>query len=89
MAMLLNGAAVLKAQTIVASVASLVNLALSIFLTRRMGVIGVCLGSIITQVTISLPLYSWIIRDMFKKMAMTTMGNELSPAPASIPGSRG
>jgi O-antigen/teichoic acid export membrane protein len=89
MAMLLNGAGVLKAQTIVASVASLVNLALSIFLTRRMGVIGVCLGSIITQVTISLPLYSWIIRDMFKKMAMTTMGNELSPAPASIPGSRG
>ena len=87
MAMLLNGAGVLKAQAVVAVVASLVNLALSIILTRRMGVIGVCLGSIITQITISLPLYSWIIRDMFKKIAETTMGNEFSPAPVSIPGS--
>src|ERR1039458_4280158 len=46
---LLNGAGVLKPQTWLMVISSLSNLALSIFLTRRLGVIGVCLGSIISH----------------------------------------
>lgn len=67
-AMLLNGVGVLKAQTIVAAVASLTNLALSIFLTRKYGVVGVCLGSIITQLFITFPAYFVVIRKLFRTM---------------------
>jgi O-antigen/teichoic acid export membrane protein len=83
MAMLLNGAGVLKVQTMIAVVASLSNLALSISLTRRLGVIGVCSGSIITQLLVSLPLYSWAIRNLFKRMARTAIRNEFFETPAS------
>jgi O-antigen/teichoic acid export membrane protein len=57
-AMLLNGAGYLRIQTMVAVVSSLLNLALSIVFTRKFGVIGVCLGSIITQVLITIPICS-------------------------------
>lgn len=67
--MLLNGAGVLKPQTVVAVIASMSNLALSIFLTRRLGVMGVCLGSIITQLLISFPAYSILIPRLFARMA--------------------
>jgi O-antigen/teichoic acid export membrane protein len=68
MGMLLNGAGVLKAQAIIAVVASLINLALSIFLTRLFGVIGVCSGSIITQVLIAFPLYFVVIRRLLRNL---------------------
>jgi O-antigen/teichoic acid export membrane protein len=64
--MLLNGAGVLKWLTIVAVVASLSNLGLSIYLTRRFGLVGVCWGSIITQLVITLPACFFIIQHLFK-----------------------
>jgi O-antigen/teichoic acid export membrane protein len=73
---LLNGAGVLKMQTVIAVVASLSNLALSIFLTRRLGVMGVCLGSIITQLLIALPLYGLVIRNLLKELAMQHLRRE-------------
>jgi O-antigen/teichoic acid export membrane protein len=69
MSMLLNGAGVLKAQTIAAVFVSLSNLALSIFLTRRLGVIGVCLGSIIAQLLITLPVSFFLVRNLFRHLA--------------------
>ena len=74
-AMLLNGAGILREQMVVATVVSLTNLALSIYLTRRFGVIGVCLGSIISQLAITLPRYSFVIRSWFKQLAMAKMEN--------------
>lgn len=67
--LLLNGVGAMKAQAIIAVVASLSNLTLSIFLTRRLGVIGVCLGSSITQVLIVFPAYLFILRNLFRDMA--------------------
>jgi O-antigen/teichoic acid export membrane protein len=69
-AMLLNGAGRIKDQTIIALVANLINLALSIFLTRRFGVIGVCSGSIITQLLIVFPACFFLIRSVFRRLAM-------------------
>lgn len=72
---LLNGAGVLKAQTIVAVFASLSNLALSIFFTRRLGVMGVCLGSIITQLLITFPVYSVLIPRLFMRLESAKIKN--------------
>lgn len=76
--MLLNGAGVLRVQTVIAIVASLSNLALSIALTRRFGVIGVCLGSIITQVVIAIPLYSWAIMKLLRRLGTGKAIGELA-----------
>ena len=72
-AMLLNGAGELRVQTIVSVFASLSNLALSIFLTRRLGVMGVCLGSIITQLLITLPICFVLTRNLFRRLAAVTI----------------
>jgi O-antigen/teichoic acid export membrane protein len=77
---LLNGAGVMKVQTIVAVIASLSNLALSIFFTRRFGVMGVCLGSIIAQLLITLPVCSFLIRDLFRRLAEAKTENGLKDA---------
>jgi O-antigen/teichoic acid export membrane protein len=69
MAVLLNGAGVLKSQTIIAVIASLSNLALSIFLTRRFGIIGVCLGSTIAQLAITIPASTFLIQRLFARIA--------------------
>jgi O-antigen/teichoic acid export membrane protein len=69
----LNGAGILREQMVASVLVSLTNLAISIFLTLRLGVMGVCLGSIITQMLITLPIYSWLIRLQFRKLAMTSM----------------
>ncbi len=76
-AMLLNGAGILRVQACMAVVASLSNLALSIYFTRRLGVMGVCLGSIISQLLITFPVCFWAIRTMFKKMANQKMESGL------------
>lgn len=65
---LLNGAGVLKEQTLLAAIVGISNLALSIVLTRRLGVIGVCLGSIISQLAITLPAYSVLIPRLFARI---------------------
>jgi O-antigen/teichoic acid export membrane protein len=71
-AMLLNGAGVLKEQTLVVVVASLSNLLLSIVLTRRFGIMGVCLGSIISQLLITLPMFLLLVRRLFRSIEMAT-----------------
>jgi Na+-driven multidrug efflux pump len=71
---LLNGAGVLKAQAITAVFASLINISLSIFLTRRLGAMGVCLGSIITQLVITLPVCFVLIRRLFRNLAKAKIG---------------
>jgi O-antigen/teichoic acid export membrane protein len=68
-AVLLNGAGVLKVQCIVAVIASISNLAISILLTRRYGVIGVCSGSIITTMLITFPTCFYLIRNLFRRLA--------------------
>ncbi len=83
-AMLLNGAGVLKVQTKIAMVASISNLALSILLTKKLGVTGVCLGSIITQVTIVFPAYYFVIRQLFSRMAKSKAATD----PALVSGGR-
>ena len=40
-----------------------------IYLTRRIGVMGVCLGSIITQVLIMFPVSIYLINKLFNSMA--------------------
>src|SRR6476646_866654 len=69
MAMLLNGAGVLRGQMIIAVTGSLSNLALSIFLTHRLGVIGVCLGSITAQLAITLPASAFLIQGLFSRLS--------------------
>ncbi len=65
---LLNGAGVLKEQAVLSVVAGVSNLVLSIALTRRLGVIGVCMGSIITQFFIVLPITGVLIARFFSDM---------------------
>jgi O-antigen/teichoic acid export membrane protein len=67
-AMVLNGAGVLRALTITSVFASLTNLALSIELTRHFGTMGVCLGSAITQLCITFPVCFVLIRGLFKHL---------------------
>jgi len=84
MSMLLNGAGVLKAQATVAVFASLSNLGLSIYLTRRLGVMGVCLGSIITQLAITFPACFFMIRKLFRGFIPVTFTEEQRVDSASI-----
>jgi O-antigen/teichoic acid export membrane protein len=65
-ATMLNGTGVVKPQTLVVVFASLCNLCLSIILTRRLGVVGVCLGSILTQVLITWPFYCVMIPRLLR-----------------------
>jgi O-antigen/teichoic acid export membrane protein len=66
---LLNGMGVLKEQTVLVMIVGVSNLALSIFLTRRFGVMGVCMGSIITQSLIAFPAYAVLITRLFVHIA--------------------
>jgi ABC-type glycerol-3-phosphate transport system permease component len=84
MSMLLNGAGVLRAQATVAVFASLSNLGLSIYLTRRLGVMGVCLGSIITQLAITFPACFFMIRNLFRGFIPVTFTEEQRVDSASI-----
>jgi Na+-driven multidrug efflux pump len=80
-AVFLNGAGVMKVQSALSVFASLSNLALSIFFTRRLGVMGVCLGSIVTQLLITLPVCFVLIRNLFGRLAREKTNDGLdSPA---------
>ncbi len=74
-AMLLNGAGIMKVQSILSAFASVSNLALSIFFTRRLGVMGVCLGSIVTQLLITLPVCYFLVRNLFRRLGKSETGN--------------
>ncbi len=65
-ATMLNGTGVVRPQTLVVVFASVCNLGLSIVLTRRLGVVGVCLGSILTQVFITWPFYCVMIPRLLR-----------------------
>jgi O-antigen/teichoic acid export membrane protein len=80
---LLNAAGVLKVQSVVVVFASVANLALSILLTHRFGAVGVCLGSIITQVLITLPINFVLIRGLFKKLGNAKLEGGLHDAACS------
>jgi len=80
MSIVLNGLGILKAQAFIGVVGSTVNLALSIFLTMRLGVVGVCLGSIIAQVLIVFPFDAFVIRRAFRQMTPTWLDPEQAPA---------
>jgi O-antigen/teichoic acid export membrane protein len=67
-ATLLSGTGVLKTLTIAAVIASAANLAFSIVLTRKFGVVGVCAGSIISQLVITLPVTVLVIRGLFRRL---------------------
>jgi O-antigen/teichoic acid export membrane protein len=75
---LLNGASILKQQTWLAVVVGVSNLLISIFLTKRFGVIGVCLGSILAQLLITFPTYVLLLRRMFDRLS------NLTPTPAFV-----
>jgi O-antigen/teichoic acid export membrane protein len=84
MSVLLNGVGSLKLRAPVTVFASIVNLGLSIYLTRRLGVMGVCLGSIITQVAIMIPVCGFLIRNLFKSMDDGKLGLESCAASAEL-----
>jgi O-antigen/teichoic acid export membrane protein len=69
MSVLLNGASVLRGQTIIGLIAGSSNLLLSIVLTRRFGIIGVCLGSIIAQLAIAIPAYTFLTKGLFSGLS--------------------
>jgi len=75
---LLNGASILKQQTWLAVVVGVSNLLISIFLTKRFGVIGVCLGSILAQLLITFPTYVLLLRRMFDRLS------NLTPTPVFV-----
>lgn len=66
---LLNGASILGQQTWLAVIVGVSNLAIFIFLTRHFRVIGVCLGSILTQLLITFPKYVVLIRRLFARLS--------------------
>jgi|HubBroStandDraft_1064217.scaffolds.fasta_scaffold04069_6 O-antigen/teichoic acid export membrane protein len=80
---LLNGAGSLKLQAPALAFASIVNLALSIYLARHFGVMGVCLAAIIAQVVIMGPVSVYLIRRIFKGMADGSIRQE-SPQPPDV-----
>lgn len=71
---LLNGAGILKSQAALACVSGVCNLGMSIYFTRRFGVIGVCLGSILAQVLISFPVYARLITRLFASLQTAPTG---------------
>jgi O-antigen/teichoic acid export membrane protein len=78
---MLNAAGILKPQAAIAMIAASSNLLVSVLLTRRLGVIGVCLGSIITQLLITLPAYCVLVPGMFRGLRKPAPINS-SPAVA-------
>ncbi len=66
-AMFLNGLSVVRFQLAVALLAAPANLAISIYLTLRIGIPGVVFGSIFSQLIIVLVPYSWYLRRYFRK----------------------
>lgn len=78
--MLLNGASILKQQAWLAVVTGISNLAISILLTRRIGVIGVCLGSILTQALIAFPTYWVVLRKLFSRLSATSSSSNIVKA---------
>lgn len=61
-AIFLNGLGLMRFQVIVACVGAPLNLGLSLYLTRRIGIPGVVYGSILSQLAVCLIPYYWYVR---------------------------
>jgi O-antigen/teichoic acid export membrane protein len=60
-AIFLNGLSVMRFQVIIASVGAFLNIAISIYLTRRIGIPGVIYGSILGQILVGFVPYYWYL----------------------------
>jgi O-antigen/teichoic acid export membrane protein len=80
---LLNGASILKQQAWTAIVVAVSNLVISIVLTRRFGVIGVCIGSILTQLLLTFPIDFLLLRKLFRRLSAEDSNSD--PANAIAP----
>lgn len=81
-AMFLNGLAMMRFQLTIALVAAPANLAISIYLTRRIGIPGVVYGSILSQLVFILVPCCWYLARYFKTRSPETfpgIGNQLVP----------
>jgi O-antigen/teichoic acid export membrane protein len=67
LAMFLNGLSVMRFQVVVAIAGAPANLALSVYLTRRIGISGVVYGSILSQAILVLVPYYWYVHRYFKR----------------------
>jgi O-antigen/teichoic acid export membrane protein len=78
-AMFLNGLSIVRFQVIIATVGALINIVISVYLTRRIGIPGVVYGSIVAQLFIGFLPSCWYANRYFKKQrttAMPTIRNE-------------
>jgi O-antigen/teichoic acid export membrane protein len=66
-----NGLSIIRFQLVMASIASLSNITLSIYLTRTIGIPGVVYGSVISQTLFIIIPYSLYIRNYLKAMIST------------------
>jgi len=78
LAMFLNGTGIIRLQAVLGVLMAIVNLALSIYLTRHIGISGVIFGSIIAQVAIVLIPFALYLPRLLSKL-------ELSVVPDRIP----
>lgn len=69
MAMLLNGADILKPQALFSMIGGILNLAISIFLVKRIGIIGPLWGTILTQLVFGWGVSFYYIRRLFTRGA--------------------
>ncbi len=81
-AMLLNAATVVTFQVIVSSTGALVNIALSTYLTKRIGVPGVVFGSIVSQVIVVLIPYFLYTRIFLGSLRCVERQPISAPAPS-------
>jgi O-antigen/teichoic acid export membrane protein len=69
-AMFLNGLSVIRFQVVIAALGAFTNIAISVSLTRRIGIPGVVYGSILSQVVVVAVPYYWYLRRYFQRNAV-------------------
>ena len=74
----LNAMNALKYKVVVFTAASVVNLALSIWLTKQLGAPGVVMGSTIAQLLLFIPTFGWEIPRIFKRLAKEKDGHQVT-----------
>jgi O-antigen/teichoic acid export membrane protein len=72
-AVFLNGLSIVRFQLLVASLAALSNIALSVYLTHRIGISGVVYGSVLSQIIVVLVPYVLYIRRYLRAIGMPTL----------------
>ncbi|WP_263358494.1 oligosaccharide flippase family protein [Acidicapsa ligni] len=65
-AVFLNGLSVVRFQVIIAVIGAFMNIVLSVYLTRRIGIPGVICGSIVSQVLVTGFPYFWYVQRYIK-----------------------